>query len=261
MISKEEEIVNSLKTEMDCFELLEMIGMTNFSYRHNVMDGRLKSDAENDQAAAALYDIQTLIVRKLEQEFGVIFLPREAEADMVLAPGQREYWSWYERMREEYREREHKKTLCSACPYCKEKGERYDDQVPCSVFPGYATGLFRPWECLMLRETIRRQSREDFLRGMEEKAGADAVNVFRQKELRLKLIWSREQIASYKRAFEKYSAAETGHLLKFVVFLVENNFLSEAAGFIDHLTEGYPDYFTVYPRMNELRTIREKIEG
>lgn len=255
------EIVAGLQTEMQCFELLEMIGRTNFSYRHNVMDGRLQPDEENDQAAAGLYDIQTRIVEKLEKEFGIVFVPYGSKVAVFVPAGKQLYWSWYEKMKKASKELELQKTICGACPFCEKGRRRYADDVPCTIFRGYATGLFRPWECLMLRESFQLAEREEFLKKMEEASGADAVNVFRQKELRLKLIWSKERIVSYKKAFEKYGAMETGPLLRFAIFLVENRFLSEAAGFMDHLTEKYPDYFLAYPRMEELKTIRKNIPG
>lgn len=260
-MDKAKEIVAGLKTEMQCFELVEKIGEINFAYRHGVMDGWVEPDEESDRASMALHYVQTLIVEKLESEFGIIFMAQEDEENLLLPPGKRGYWSWYANMKEEYLEMEHKKTLCSACPFCKEKADRYENVVPCKVFRGYANRLSYPWKCLMLDEKRDWYSRREFFEEMEEKAGADAVNVFKQKELRLKLLWSEEKIAAYKRAFEKYGAVETKPLLEFVVGLEKNNFVSEVISFIDYLTAGYPDYFTVYPQMNELQMIKKRIEG
>lgn len=248
--------VASLRTEMECFQALEEIGQVNYSYFH----GHGYSP-EDDIAAICLHKIQKMIVKKLEREYGIIYVPYGSTVAVFVPAGKTLYWTWYEKMKKINKERALKETICSACPFCDRDKLNYSDDVPCSIFRGYATGLFKPYECLMVRKTSGDYTRADFFREMEAKSGADAVNIFRQKELRLKLLWSRERIALYKHQLEKGDGVDWDYMTEFIRSMIESGFHEEAKGFVEYLTENYAAFIGTYPRIGRLMKESQKESG
>ena len=176
-----------LKTEMDIWKVIEFCDI--FDKEYIVVGKKIFLISRNERHLLDTNKVSDLLDARLK-EFGVISPSESPQGEigkkLRSAPKRKTYyWDWYLEMRKKYYTEVFKGIICSACPFAnKDQVELMRTRMPCSVFPGIAHRLAKPYVCAMT--DMYTWNEEILFQQIREKGGEDILQRFRQKIWTLK---------------------------------------------------------------------------
>lgn len=227
-------------TEKAIFEIiLELSNVTKEIRSHLFMS---KTDIMHLDLFLAVY---TEALKKLDEKFDIDTsferrnLRKAVEGSFQKSSepsGRKTFKVWFNEMCDQYKQDLFEKMICSACPYCNEHREK-SETFPCTLIPATSAMPTYPWRCHLLDEDDACFDRGDLLRKIKKEKGEKALNIFLEREKKLKGEYAKTIMEKNKDLIQNGGVMRIKTFRNEMRYLVENGHdeeLRELIGLVEN---------------------------